>query len=122
MSLSPPAWPSAAGEAPPSLPVELSSEQRAGCLALAYRALQLTLEAKKHLTVEQRESLAAAVGRLLDTGPACGAFPLAVAIWLRNKQELGNRLVSSALLAACAKDARTRPFVRRASRSRTAFG
>merc|ERR1740117_2304193 len=77
---------------------------------MAYCALKLTLEAKKKLSEEQRAALSACVDDVLGVG--CTAFPLAVAVWLRNKKELGNRLVSTNLLAVCTHREDLRPYVR----------
>lgn len=98
----------------PVLPVQLAANQRDTCLALVYLALKLTLEAKKTLSEEQREALKAAVADAIEV--QCTALPLAVSIWLRNKTELGNRLISTSLLAVCAYTEATRPFARRAAK------
>jgi hypothetical protein len=98
---------------PPALPQledKLSERQRTSCLALAYCALQLTLQAKKKMDPDQRARFRECVQDVIEVG--CVAFPLAVAIWLRNKKELGNRLISTNLLAVCAHCEATRPFVR----------
>jgi hypothetical protein len=118
MSFEPPARDPASSNAaappappvPPELGMELSEEKRTACLALAYCALKLTLEAKKKLTPEQRAALASCVDEVIRVG--CTAFPLAVAVWLRNKKELGNRLISTNLLAVCTDRETLRPYVR----------
>mmetsp|Transcript_32419 Transcript_32419/g.74092 ORF Transcript_32419/g.74092 Transcript_32419/m.74092 type:complete len:1006 (-) Transcript_32419:233-3250(-) len=100
------------------LPDSLSEEQRLACVALTYKAVKLTLDAKKTLTEEQRKGLLDAVDRVLTAKPEPGClaqYPLALCVWLRNKKELGNRLVPTALLAICAGKEATRPFVRRAA-------
>merc|ERR1719261_2386919 len=98
---------------PPALSATLTEEQRTACLALAYCALKLTLDAKKKLTDEQRAALSSCVDEVVRVG--CTAFPLAVAVWLRNKKELGNRLISTTLLAVCTRSEAVRPYVRQAA-------
>jgi len=102
---------------PPALPAALGEKQRAACQELVFLALKLTLDAKKALTKEQREALCTAVGRVVAAFPERDrtAFPLAVAVWLRDKRELGNRLISTALLAAAACNPATRPYARQAA-------
>jgi len=96
----------------------LSEEQRVACIALTYTAVKLTIDAKKTLTEDQRKSLLSAVDRVLTAAPEPGRlaqYILAVCVWLRDKKELGNRLVPTTLLAICAYKEATRPFVRRAA-------
>jgi len=69
----------------------------------------------RKLARDQMLELQAAVDRVVASS-SCAAFPLAVAVWLRDKRELGNRIISTTLLAQCARCEATRPFARRAAR------
>jgi len=99
---------------PPPLPAALSETQRDACVALAYLGLKLTIEAKRKLSGTQRAALGSAVNRVIEVGCLC--FTIAVAVWLRNKKELGNRLIPTSILAVCVHREDTRPFVRQAAK------
>merc|ERR1719453_748244 len=101
---------------PPALPEQITSEQSGACLSLAYCALQLTVEAKKKVSPEQLKKLQQALGRVLSLGEAFAAFPLAVAVWLRDKRELGNRTISTLLLSLCTYEDLSRKHVRHAAK------
>jgi hypothetical protein len=102
--------------AAPKLPSELSADQGSACLSLAYCALQLTVEAKKKVSPEQLKKLQDALKRVLSLGEAFAAFPLAVAVWLRDKRELGNRTISTLLLSLCTYEGLSRKHVRHAAK------
>mmetsp|Transcript_46309 Transcript_46309/g.107760 ORF Transcript_46309/g.107760 Transcript_46309/m.107760 type:complete len:1137 (-) Transcript_46309:94-3504(-) len=91
------------------------------CLRLVYRSIQQALSKTKADEPVDNELLEI-LGMLADADKeqlVCGrqpqAFPLAVACWLRERRELGNRTVAAQILGVSARKPACQPFCRAAA-------
>eukprot|EP01006_Ploeotia_vitrea_P051696 TRINITY_DN67589_c4_g1_i2.p1 TRINITY_DN67589_c4_g1~~TRINITY_DN67589_c4_g1_i2.p1 ORF type:complete len:922 (-),score=126.39 TRINITY_DN67589_c4_g1_i2:89-2854(-) len=93
------------------MPTPGSPEHKA-CVSLVYKALALSMQAKGTMKEDQIAELKA---EMLKVAKICPSFVLAVGCWLRNKKEVGNKLIPTQLLIQCTVVPELRPFVRAAA-------
>lgn len=99
-----------------SVPIVLTPEQKikAAPQLLVHQVVALSLDIKGgKLSAEQEQQLDAALAPVIQ-GPE-PQLALAVACWLRDTRELGNRLLPIQILVRCARHESTREFIRTAA-------